>query len=770
MKIQQIIWIFIAITNFIIPADAYNVRLVGQISYDYTSDIWGYEAPDGHEFALVGGHEGTHIVDISSNPSSPTETGFIPGASSIWRDLKVHQHYAYVTNESGNGMDIIDLSDPWNPILVSQYFGFWTAHNLYIDDGYAYIAGSNLGSGGIRILDLSDPTQPVEVGSWETTYIHDLYVKNNIVYAAGIEADKAFILDVTNKGNIQSLATIWNIPHSHATWVSEDEQTLFVASEMSNGYIRIYDISNLSNINHIADFVVGAGDNQSVHNVFERDGLLYLSYYVHGTRIVDVSDPSNPTEVGYYDAFPPDTGLYEGNWGTYPFASSGLIYSTDMNGAGLSVLSFPLVAGFEHTQLGDSEDMDNPIPVSVTVFAGPEFQLDFNTVNVVSGLNGNFTNTTPLMATGNLDEFSAEMPNPADIGEFNYYFSVQTIEGNVETQPYGAPNASYSFHLGPDQEQPQLLYVSHSDYLGFINATGSYQVNATATDNIGIGSMALNYSINGETWIEIPMDFAYSSDEEDTYSNILTWENLPIPSTINYYVNCWDSSTQSNLATSPVYEIAIGGYELVDDFENGLWKWSADGDWGVSTWGVNLSHAAHDSPQGPYLPNSNTSIISAAPFDMSPYQSAELRFYKAVFSVPNQDFCYVKISSDGENWETLRTYSGWQTWMTQEVIDISPWTGTGMSTIYIRFQIVTDGSNNADGFHIDMVELSAVVAMPVIPGDVNGDGIVDVLDIVTMVSIILGEPPTPYQLQAGDLNGDGIIDVLDIVSIINEIL
>ena len=108
--------------------------------------------------------------------------------------------------------------------------------------------------------------------------------------------------------------------------------------------------------------------------------------------------------------------------------------------------------------------------------------------------------------------------------------------------------------------------------------------------------------------------------------------------------------------------------------------------------------------------------------------------------------------------------------MTQEVIDISPWTGTGMSTIYIRFQIVTDGSNNADGFHIDMVELSAVVAMPVIPGDVNGDGIVDVLDIVTMVSIILGEPPTPYQLQAGDLNGDGIIDVLDIVSIINEIL
>lgn len=770
MKIKHILLTTIATTAILMSADAYNVRLVGQIPYDYTSDIWGYEAPDGHEFALVGGYDGTIIIDVSSNPANPVEAGFVPGAGSIWRDLKVHQHYAYVTNETGNGLDIIDLSDPWNPILVGQYLGFWTAHNIYIDDGYAYIAGSNLDSGGIRILDLSNPTQPVEVGSWEITYIHDLYVKNNIVYAAGIEADKAYILDVTDKGNIQGLATIYDIPHSHATWVSGDEQTLFVASEMSNGYIRIYDISNLSNINHIADFVVSAGDNQSVHNVFERDGLLYLSYYVHGTRIVDVSDPHNPVELGYYDAFPPETGLYEGNWGVYPFAPSGMIYSSDMNGAGVSILTYPLVAGFEHTQLGDSEDMDNPIPVSVDVFSGPDFELDYTTVNVVSGINGNFLDTTPMTASGNPDEFTAEMPNPGEIGEFTYYFSVMTVDGDLETEPYGAPNAYYSFHLGPDIVPPQLISVSHSDNLGFINATGFYPVEATATDNIGIETMNLMYSVNGGIWQEAPMNFDSEIDDAVTFSGELSWENLPIPSAINYYVNCWDSSSQNNLTTSPVYQINIGGYELVDDFENGLGKWTSDGDWGISTWGVNLSHAAHDSPQGPYLPNSNTSIINSVPFDLTAYQSAELSFYKAVFSVPNQDFCYVKISSDGENWETLATYSGWQTWMTQEVVDISHWTGAGMNTIYFRFQIVTDGSNNADGFHIDMVELNAVVAPPFILGDVNQDGDVNVLDIVMMVSIILGEPPTPEQILAGDLNEDGVIDVLDIVNIIYTIL
>jgi len=760
----------IGILGITFAGEAYNVRLVGQLPYDYTSDIWGYETPEGDEFALVGGHDGTYIIDVSTNPANPVETGFIPGAGSIWRDVKIYDHYAYVTNETGNGLDIIDLSDPWNPQLAAQYFGFWTAHNLYIDDGYAYIAGSNLGSGGIRILDLSNPVQPVEVGSWEVTYVHDLYVKNNIAYAAAIETDKVYILDVANKSNIQNLAIIWNIPHSHATWVSENEQILYVASEMADGYIRIFDITNLSNINHISDFVVQADDHQSVHNVFERDGLMYLSYYVHGTRIVDVSDPTNPVEVGYYDPYPPDTGLYEGNWGVYPFSSSGMIFASNMNGSGLSVLSYPLVAGFNHTQLGDSEDIENPIPVTVSVWAGPAFQLEVNSVTVVSGLEGSFTSSTPMTATGNPDEYSAQMPNPMDNGEFNYYFTVLTTDGDEVTEPYGAPNAAFAFHLGPDFEPPQLQHVSHGDNLGFINATGSYPVTAVASDNIGIGAMALDYAINGETEIEIPMDFVSSENESDTYSGTIIWENLPIPSDIYYRVKCWDSSSQNNMIISDVYHIGVGGYEMVDDFENGLGKWTSDGNWGVSSWGVNLSHAAHDSPNGPYLPNSDTSVINNVPFDLTPYQSAELRFYKAIFAIPNQDYGYVKISSDGENWETLSVYNGWQTWMTQEIIDISDWTGPGMDSIYLRFQLVTDGSNNADGFHVDEIELNAVVAFPVITGDLNQDGSFDILDIIMMIDVILEGSPTPFQLQVGDINGDGVLDVLDIVASIIYIL
>ncbi len=54
-----------------------------------------------------------------------------------------------------------------------------------------------------------------------------------------------------------------------------------------------------------------------------------------------------------------------------------------------------------------------------------------------------------------------------------------------------------------------------------------------------------------------------------------------------------------------------------------------------------------------------------------------------------------------------------------------------------------------------------------ISGDLNGDGLVNILDVVVLVNIVLGgsEP-----IDAGDLNGDGVINVLDVVMLVNIIL
>ena len=59
----------------------------------------------------------------------------------------------------------------------------------------------------------------------------------------------------------------------------------------------------------------------------------------------------------------------------------------------------------------------------------------------------------------------------------------------------------------------------------------------------------------------------------------------------------------------------------------------------------------------------------------------------------------------------------------------------------------------------------------IIDGDVNSDFIVNVLDIVFLVTHILeGTYLTDDQLSASDLNLDGLINVVDIVSLVNTIL
>tara|TARA_Y100000588_G_C14065094_1_gene843265 strand:+ start:437 stop:895 length:459 start_codon:yes stop_codon:yes gene_type:complete len=52
-------------------------------------------------------------------------------------------------------------------------------------------------------------------------------------------------------------------------------------------------------------------------------------------------------------------------------------------------------------------------------------------------------------------------------------------------------------------------------------------------------------------------------------------------------------------------------------------------------------------------------------------------------------------------------------------------------------------------------------------GDVNNDNILNVLDVVILVSIALGEQEF---INCSDLNNDGIVNILDVVQLLNLIL
>ncbi len=55
-------------------------------------------------------------------------------------------------------------------------------------------------------------------------------------------------------------------------------------------------------------------------------------------------------------------------------------------------------------------------------------------------------------------------------------------------------------------------------------------------------------------------------------------------------------------------------------------------------------------------------------------------------------------------------------------------------------------------------------------GDANNDGIVNILDIITIINYIMGGNPDPFNFEAADVNNDGVINILDVIFDVNVVM
>ncbi len=329
------------------------------------SDIWGYAA-NGREYALVGTNQGTLIVEVT-NPTEPREVAFIPGPLSIWRDIKTHSHYAYVVHDANSnqdpnpGMQIIDLSGlPNTAVLAATYrtgLGPGLAHNIYIDNGFAYLAGSRV-AGGVHILDLKNPTAPVEVGTWSENYWHDVVVKNDTLYGSAMLIGAIEIVDGRDKSNLKLISrTHYPDAFTHNIWMSDDNRYLAQTDEVHGQPVNFWDVTDHLSPQLIANY--SAAPNAIAHNAHIRGDFAYISYYYDGLKILDLHQRRAPVEVGYYDSFPQDNfqrgGGFDGAWGAYPFLPSGNILISDISN-GLFVVRFDSTrAGYIQGKIVDSQ-------------------------------------------------------------------------------------------------------------------------------------------------------------------------------------------------------------------------------------------------------------------------------------------------------------------------------------------------------------------------------------------------------------------------------
>ena len=359
-----ICFLFCSTENKAQISPAVNIQFRSQLPFvgQTCANICGYAA-NGKEYALVGNQLGTGIVDVT-DPVHPFLIKQVTAINNLWREIKVYQHYAYITTEgAGQGLQIIDLANlslPIPDVVVKNFTGpdgnlvsINKIHSLHIDvdKGFLYafggsstvnVGGSNISVNGAIVLDIkTDPWNPHYVGKYSANYIHDGFVINDILYGAHVYAGYFSIIDFTNKSAPVVLATQTTpTAFTHNTWRSDDGKTLFTTDENAGSYIGAYDISNPSNIKLLDKIRSVSGVNAIVHNTHVFNDYLVTSWYTEGVTIVDAHRPQNLVQVGQYDTYNGTIADFRGAWGVYPYLPSGnLIVSNYTTGDGLFVLT-----------------------------------------------------------------------------------------------------------------------------------------------------------------------------------------------------------------------------------------------------------------------------------------------------------------------------------------------------------------------------------------------------------------------------------------------
>lgn len=360
MRNLYIILSFVCSVIAVNAQDNLNLELVSHTTIPESgSDIWGWVDSTGTEYAIMGGNANTWIYSLA-DPANPQVIKQIPGVSSIWRDIKSWEDHIYVTTDTGNdGLLVIDMSMAPDSVAY-QYIRpqviasgdtsiLNKCHNLYIDEnGFCYLAGcSNPSADKAIILDLNqDKWNPPIVGAHGLifgggAYAHDVYVKNNILYASEIYQGQLGIYDCTRKDSLILLGTQATVrDFTHNAWTSTDQNYVFTTDERANAFVEAFDISDPKDIKFLDRYQPLETVNQGVipHNTHYYDGYLVTSYYTDGVVVTDVSKPDNMIKVGAYDTYLGPHGGFSGCWGAYPYLPSGLLLASDIN-SGLYVFN-----------------------------------------------------------------------------------------------------------------------------------------------------------------------------------------------------------------------------------------------------------------------------------------------------------------------------------------------------------------------------------------------------------------------------------------------
>jgi len=248
---------------------------------------------------------GLVIADIT-NPSTPSTLG-------RWTDSDKTQFYnVYVANtllyvpHGFAGVDIVDTSNANQSVKVGnipiRYLGPTPAiHDIEVSGAYAYVPQGKW----FRVVDITTPTLPTDIAVITPTmsYMRSIAVSGNYAYiTAG--SDGLIVVDISTPTSPVVTGTL-DTP-GYAQGIVKQGNYVYISESDA---IRIIDVSNPDTPVQVG--VYQPSEFYPSQNILVSGNLLYLQdSYGDELHIVNVSNPNTPSQAGVLSLPSSGDGLY----------------------------------------------------------------------------------------------------------------------------------------------------------------------------------------------------------------------------------------------------------------------------------------------------------------------------------------------------------------------------------------------------------------------------------------------------------------------------
>ncbi|MDP9313356.1 MAG: hypothetical protein M3R24_21165 [Chloroflexota bacterium] len=275
-----------------------------------------------------------YVFDIS-NPAAPRLRTVFPIGTSTIATSGLPSHtvtclngcdFAYLAG-SRRGIGILDLRNPDAPVIAGEFkppITDWATHDVQIDSqGIAWIVGA----AGTAAYNIADPRNPVLVGmtdaSATTGPLNDFIHHNSMRLDKITPTGKRIPSDVVLITEEDYERPTCQDAGSFQTWKINGDLTATTPAVLTNLDSWATELDELTRLEGKSPAAVLC----SAHWFDEDRGLVAQGWYEQGTRILDVRNPADIKQVGYFVM--PVTETWAAYWA--PTDSTGqILYTVDL--------------------------------------------------------------------------------------------------------------------------------------------------------------------------------------------------------------------------------------------------------------------------------------------------------------------------------------------------------------------------------------------------------------------------------------------------------